>query len=692
MWSKKNIAAGIERLKHTKCVLPLNRIAAAALFVSLFLIMSAVFAQPVTMNLKDADISAVISTVSEVTGKNFIIDPRVKGKVTIISSKPMEGNELYEVFLSILEVHGFSAVPNGSVIKIVPDANAKQKALPLATDRAPGDGDEVVPRVIQLDNVSASQLVPILRPLVPQQGHLAAYVPGNVLIISDRAANIQRLMDIIQRIDMPSGDEIEIITLRHASASEVVRILTSLEQQQKGKVGGQLGASESPVLIADERTNSILIGGGRSGRLRLRAIISHLDTPLASSGNTRVFYLRYAQAKDLVQVLTGVSNAVEQQNKAKAGGAAAAQRNLPVNIQADESTNALVITAPQDMIRSLEVVIKQLDVRRAQVMVETIIAEVSENLAAELGVEWIVDSTPGGDGPVGSSNFGTLGSLASAAVGAAVPSLPTGLMMGIGVFNDSQTNFAAILRALRGDGTTNILSTPTLVTMDNEEAEIVVGQNVPFITGSFSSTGSGTTPTNPFQTIQREDVGITLKVKPQINEGDAVKLELEQKVDSVAASAAGAADLVTNTRSIKTSVMVDDGHMIVLGGLLDDTVTETVQKVPLLGDIPLLGTFFSSKTTKKEKRNLMVFLRPVIIRDSAVTTRLTNSKYEYMRAKQMDIRDKGFMFLKEDDQPVMAPFEEFLAVPPPFDAPEETIERVNGLKKQADEQNPVLNK
>lgn len=623
-------------------------------------------AAPVTLNLKDADLNAVISTVSEVTGKNFIIDPRVKGRVTIISSKPMAKEELYQVFLSILEVHGFAAVPMGNVIKIMPSQNAKSSPVPLSTDNDPGDGDELVTRVIELDNVAANQLVPILRPLVPQTGHLAAYPPSNTLIIADSAANINRLVKIINRIDAPSSDKIEVISLRHASATDVVRILNALEQQSKG---GQKGApsEDVPVMVADERTNSILIGGGVTGRLRLRTIITHLDTPLATSGNTRVVYLRYARAKEMVTLLTGVSTSVEKESKAKGGKSATAE--MPVNIQADESTNALVITAPPSMFRALESVIKQLDVRRAQVQVETVIAEVSENMAAELGVQWAIDGSPGGEGPVGVSNFSNSPGNSIVEIGGAAalnipPSIGSGLTMGAGIFNSSTMNFAALVRMLKGDGTTNILSTPTLVTMDNEEAEIIVGETVPFVTGSFSSTGAGSTPTNPFQTIKRENVGITLKIKPQINEGDAVKLDIEQAVDSLSASAAPSGDLITNTRSIKTSVIVDDGQMIVLGGLMDDKTNESVQKVPLLGDIPLLGWLFKYKSTSNDKKNLMVFMRPVIIRDSATANYLTHSKYNLLRQKQQVVRDKGLLFIDNDRAPLLPPIDEFLALPP----------------------------
>lgn len=633
-----------------------------ACFSLLLALIGVVHAEPITLNLKDADINAVINTVSEVTGKNFIVDPRVKGRVNIISSRPMDKAEIYQVFLSILDVHGFAAVPSGKIIKILPNASAKQGALPVATDEDPGTGDELVTRVIELANVSAAQLVPILRPLVPQQGHLAAYPQSNILIVSDSAANIKRLVKIIEKIDTPSSDDVEIITLQHASATDVVRILSSLAKDNKSNQ-----AEEAPVLIADERTNSVLIGGGHSGRLRLRTIISHLDTPLESVGNTRVVYLHYAQAKDLVSLLTGVSESVSKQD---GKAVKSPNRDDTVNIQADETTNSLVITAPPSMFRTLEAVIKQLDVRRAQVEVETIIAEVSEDTAAELGIQWAVDGSVSGKGPVGLTNFGSAAGTGLVAIGggAAAGNFSSlnqdGLTLGFGLFNSSKMNFAALVRALKGDGTTNILSTPTLVTMDNEEAEIVVGQTVPFVTGSFTSTSGSATPTNPFQTIKRENVGITLKIKPQINEGDAVKLDIEQSVDSLGANVTGAADLVTNTRSIKTAVIVNDGQTMVLGGLIDDNVAETTQKVPLLGDIPLLGWLFKYKSTTNKKQNLMVFMRPTIIRDRTTATDVTRSKYTLLRDQQLVARDKGLLFIPNENAPLLPPIDEFLARPP----------------------------
>ena len=627
-----------------------------------------------TLNFKDADINAVISTVAQVTGKNFIVDPRVKGKVTLISNRPMGKGEIYEVFLSILDVHGYSAIPSGEAIKIVPDADAKHSAMPFATRRKPGVGDEAVTRVIEVEHVTAAQLVPILRPLVPPQGHLAAYPQSNVLIISDRSANIERLVKIIKRIDQPSSGEIEIVQLQNAVASDLVRVLTSLQQQATK----QNPKASNPMLVADERTNSILIGGDRSERLQLRAIISHLDTPSEVVGDTHVVYLRYAKAKDLVPVLTGVTDT--KSKKGVKGKAAPAIQNQPFDIQADESTNALVITAAPAVFKSLKSVISQLDVRRAQVLVEAIIAEVSSDRAAELGVQWLFDGS-GGNKPVGAINFGSgnssisgvaQGALqAGGGVGGALSAIGSGVTLGLGRFNSGTFNFAGLIRALEGDGSTNVLSTPNLVTMDNEEAEIFVGQELSIPTGSFTNTGSTTSSVNPFTTFERKQVGIRLKVKPQINEGDAIRLDIEQKVDGISAGSAGAGDIITSERSIDTTVLVDDGKALVLGGLIKDDLVETTQKVPLLGDIPLLGALFRYKSVQKVKTNLMVFLRPTILRTQNDSLNLTRSKYDFIRGKQQLLNEAGVSLLSDESQPVLPPPNEFLQLPPPFDKGEE---------------------
>ncbi len=381
----------------------------SALALAMLLTWQNAWATSVTLNLKDADLSALIGTVAEVTGTNFIVDPRVKGKITVVSSKPMESDEVYQVFLSILKVHGYAAVPSGSVVKIVPDVNAKSEGVPSATDKEPGRGDEVVTRVIEVNNVSAAQLVPILRPLIPQQGHMAAYPGTNVLIISDRAENIERLVSIIRRMDQQSDNEIEVMPLQYASAAEVVRIIGALNRPQAG-MPQAMGGGE-PTVIADERTNSVLIGGDKSDRLRLRMVISHLDTPLDRGGNTHVIYLKYAKAEDLVKVLTGVGTSIAKEQAggqaAAGGGGAAARPQGDLSIQSDEASNALVITSGPEEFRSLEAVIRQLDIRRAQVHVEGVIAEVSTDKAVELGVQWRATNDLSGSGVIGGTNFST---------------------------------------------------------------------------------------------------------------------------------------------------------------------------------------------------------------------------------------------------------------------------------------------
>jgi general secretion pathway protein D len=643
-------------------------------------------AAPVTLNLKDADINALVESMSVLTKKNFIVDPRVKGRVTIVSSKPMDEKELYEVFLAVLGVHGFAAVPSGEVIKIVPAAGAKQESIPTVDRQRGVEPDQIVTRIIQVQNVSAAQIVPILRPLIPPQGHLAAYTPTNVLIISDSAANVERVAAIIARIDLASNEEVEIVPLRHASSTEVVRVLTALEQT-KSKNDPAAGVGTPTRMVADERSNSILLSGDKASRLRLRALISHLDTPMDSGGNTQVVYLRYAKAKELVNVLQGVSKNLSNeaarnapmpgQGQAPPGGGGSSGSAGLVDIQADEATNSLVITAPPELIRSLRTVIAQLDVRRAQVLVEAVIAEISAEKTAELGVQWGVN----GNNAIGFTNFDAGTSSLSSVLGVAgaidfalnppgdtAPSLPKvtedqiprGLQLGVG-----GGDFAVLISALAKDADTNVLSTPTIVTLDNEEAEIVVGQNVPFVTGTYTTSTTGTSNGNgsslqsggPFQTIQRQDVGITLKVKPQINEGNAVKLEIAQEVSNVVPSANAATQgPTTNKRSIKTKVLVENGQILVLGGLIDESLNESAQKVPVLGDVPVLGNLFRYRDTSRLKRNLMVFLHPVILRDPVQSTLYTSDKYSYIRDQQLAAREKGNDYLLSQVQsPVLKP-------------------------------------
>ena len=641
-----------------------------------------------TLNLKNTDIQSLIATVSKQTGRNFVVDPRVKAKVTVISTDPVSAEGLYEVFLSVLQVHGYSAVPAGDLIKIVPDVTAKQGPVPILGDDE-DSSDQLVTQVVKVINVPAAQLVPILRPMVPQQGHLAAYAATNSLIITDRSSNIQRLTAIIDRIDVPDNEEIEVVRLNHAAAAEIVGTLTSL---QRNKLGGAQGPG-AVQLVADDRTNSVLISGDRAARVRIRGLIAHLDTPIESGGNTRVVYLKYANAEDMVSILQGVSQgqakvgattadavggvttttpqpvtpaaqqAAVQQNP---NAAATAAQNLAtqnavrarsstdlgtsnVDIQADANTNSLIITAPADEMQNILAVIRQLDIRRAQVLVEAVIAEISEDNTREFGINFLIDGSAK-DVPVGYSNLGgategALGIGAAVSNGSLPSSLGSGISLALGRFGSGEIDFGFLVRAIASDADNNILSTPSLMTLDNEEAEIVVGSNVPFVTGQQLSANND----NPFQTIERQDIGLTLKVKPQINEGNTIKMELEQEVSDVnTTSLTGAADIITSKRSIKTTVLVEDGQTLVLGGLIDDQITDVEEKVPLLGDIPVLGNLFRYRSTQKSKQNLLIFLHPVIMRDSDTANQYSNSKYNFLRSQQTIYRQEKDRALQKD--------------------------------------------
>jgi len=577
----------------------------------------------ITPNYKDADIRQVIEAVGEVTGKNFILDPRVKAQVTMLSSTPMTADAFYETFLSILQVYGFVAIPSGDVIKILPDANSRQ--MPAAGEPS-GLRDDIVTQVIEIRNVAAAQLVPILRPLIPQYGHLAAHPASNMLIISDRSANVDRMMKIIRRIDQAGDEDFDVIRLENASAAEIVRILTSLNQAP-----GAQAAGSAPIIVADERTNSVLIGGEKTKRLRIRALITHLDTPLEDGGDTKVRYLRYADAEELA----GKLQTQYQKAAAEQGGPA---ETGEITIWADIPTNALIISAPPKIMRSMNKVIDKLDIRRLQVLLETIIVEVSAEKAADLGVTWAFGDADL-ENAIGATQFDGLtgvSGLARAVVGGSADvAIGNGLTFGLGRLSDSGLSFVAIIEALEADTNTNIMGTPILTTLDNEEAEIRVGQEVPFVTGSFSNTGTAGGSVNPFQTVEREQVGLTLKLTPQINEGNAVRLKIEQEISSVSESTQ-AVDLITNNRNINTTVIVEDGGTLVLGGLIQEDLRQKEQRVPLLGSIPLLGALFRSTSTQKVKTNLMFFIRPTILRDPAQTAFETNQKYNYIRDLQMN--------------------------------------------------------
>ncbi|MDT8334078.1 MAG: type II secretion system secretin GspD [Desulfurivibrionaceae bacterium] len=619
----------------------------------------------VTINFKDVEIGTVISSVARITGRTFIVDPRVKGKVTIIASEDVSEDELYSVFLSILQVHEFAAVEDGGIVKIVPLSRVKHDSSIVDVDGDPvgnRPADSVLTRIVKLEHVPVDKLIAILRPLVPAKSYLAAQVESNMLLISDRAANIERLMKIVKQIDQPGSGEIEIIKLEHADARDVVQVIEGLSD----KARAQSANRQDMRLISDSRTNSILLSGADDEVLRARTLASYLDTPIESSGATQVVFLRYAKAKDLLPILRGGDFGEGDQQKSQKTAAAPAGplRKIDLNVQADDMTNALIITASPAVTQNILAVVRKLDIRRPQVMIEAVIAEVATGAGAELGVQWrATDVTSGSDrGVVGGTAFS----------GPAVPNInilssgdltALGISSGlnIGYLNGAASilgvkglNLGMLVSALSSDSDTNILSTPSLVTMDNKEAEIIVGQNVPFSTGSYTGTGSET-PTNPFTTYERRDVGLKLKVLPQINEGDTIRLDIEQEVSNLS-SAGGSTQVglqTTSTREIRTSVMVDDGRILVLGGLISDDIQETEERVPVLGSIPLLGWLFRYNKTSHNKRNLMVFLRPTILRDTAANNRITFDKYDYMRRVQQEFKDDGLALMPDAQVPLL---------------------------------------
>ena len=625
----------------------------------------------ITPAFRDAELTEIIDAVATITGKTFIIDPRVRAQVTIRSSTPMSPEAFYEVFLSILQVHGFVAVPSGDVIKIVPDANARQMPANDLPNSIDPKSDEVVTQVIQVRNINAAQLVPVLRPLIPQNGHLVAYPASNMLIVSDRANNISRIMRIVQRLDQAGDEEIEIVRLENASASEIVRVVNALSQgaQQQGEAPGM-----AAKMVADDRTNSVLISGEKSQRLRLKALVTHLDTPLESGGDTQVRYLNYADAEaiagKLKEQVTGITQAAPGAPGAAAGASPAAAQDRNTTIWADKQTNALVITAAPKMMRQIMSVVDRLDIRRAQVHLEAILVEITTTRAAELGVNWALFSEEEGSTiPIGTFNQ-TVGGASIGSIAAAIQdpdslssgnvSLPSGLTLGAGMIKDGGLNFAVLLRALRNDGSSNILQTPSITTLDNEEAEIKVAQEVPFITGQYTNTGGNNNGSvNPFQTIQREEVGNILKITPQINEGTAVQLKIEQENSGITQGVQGAVDLITNKRTISTTVLVEDGGMIVLGGLITDTALESEARVPILGSIPIIGELFKVRSGQKEKRNLMVFIRPTILRDGVDAAITTNAKYNVLRDQQVNRKKGGKVYLLPGEkQPLLPPIED----------------------------------
>ncbi|MEM8500067.1 MAG: type II secretion system secretin GspD [Pseudomonadota bacterium] len=632
------------------------------------------------INFNETEINELVKFVADATGMTIVVDPKVKGKVKVISTKAVNTDELYELFLSILEVHGFAAVKSGEVLRIVPTKDARSLPVPVSG----GSGGEIVTHVIQLKNVAAAKLIPILRPMVPQQAHMAAYAPSNSIIISDTAANINRIREVISQMDRSADQSTTVVKLKHAAAEEVVRLLENLEKTDTSKDASAARVS----LVADTRTNTVLVTGDKAERIRIRSLISHLDSPLDQSGNARVIYLKYAKAKELADVLSKVVQGMAKLQAAKPGAnpnSAAAGRGGSSTIEADESTNALIITADAAIMSTLEEMIERLDIRRAQVLVEAIIVELQAIDNKDLGVQWVAADRNAGFGS-SSNGDGLLTSIGAAALdngqdttttvttpqgGTTTTTTPDdglinlagalanniGQTFGVGKLNEDGTSFAVLINALEEDTEANILSTPSLLTLDNSPASISVGQNVPFLTGSFTN-ASGDGVNNPFQTIERENVGISLNVTPSINEGDSVILEIEQEVSSLTGTVAS--DIITNERSVSATVLAKDGEIIVLGGLIKDEVQETLRKVPLLGDIPILGRLFRSTGTSVNKTNLYVFLKATIMRDSVTLSGATAEKYKYIRTQQLNRKLRGVDLVDTEKLPLLPEWEEQL--------------------------------
>ena len=637
-----------------------------AIGITAALTLSAVSAaQEYTVNLKDTDIQEFIKFVADVTGTTMVVDPNVKGKVRVISSKPVSQAELYDLFLSILDVQGYTAVRSGQVIRIVPSKDARSSPVPIMDDQSAVGNDEYVTQVIRLDNISAAKLIPVLRPLVPQQAHMAAYAPSNAIIISDIRSNIGRIVDIIERMDRSAIQTTEIIRLKYGVAEDVVSMLNTLEKSRQGEGAD---ADKEAVLVADKRTNSVVVTADELTVDRIRKLVTYLDTPLEQSGNVRVIYLEYADATEIAEVLTRVMQNI---SRLEEGGSSKRAGSGESTIEADEGTNSLIITADTDEMAALEAVIARLDIRRAQVLIEAIIVEMTVTEGQDLGLQWLFAN----DNGVYGSNITTdearrqsLGQLGGALVpddgsenigtrevAASLATIP-GTTLGWGVVDESLT-MTVILNALESQGNNNILSTPSLLTLDNEEAYITVGSEVPFVTGSYTNTGVGNGASNPFQTIERESVGVTLKVTPQINEGNAVVMDIVQEVSTLAPSLI-ASDLITNERKIETMVLANDGNIVVLGGLVSDEIQDDSQGVPVLSSIPLVGRLFRSDSVKVTKQNLLVFIRPTIIRDDEDLAGATAEKYRYIRDQQMERRERGLMFLDDGNLPVLPTWEE----------------------------------
>lgn len=597
-----------------------------------------------TLSSKESDIVEVAKVIQEVIGKPMIVDPKVRGPIKLISSKPLNKKELYELFLAVLDVHGFTAVESEGIVRIIANRDARQFAIP--TEQTIKDKDDgYITSIIQLNNISAAKVLAALRPLVPQYGHLTAYEPSNALIISDTRANIARINELIEQMDKAAVLAIDVVQLRYAQATDVVAMINQLEKPDPNR-----GVTTSPpIIVADKRINAVIVSGDEMSRQRIKGVVESLDRPQTKNSNIRVIYLKYAKAADVAKVLSGM---LQGQGAKPADPNAAA--GSQANVQADEATNSVLITADNDTAQSLLAVVDSLDIRRAQVLVEAIIVEITDGIGKNLGVEWMYANKTDGFGGFngGGSNLAGLGAGALALKDestydtgldtlAKALSSSAGNTFGVARLGNN-TSFVGLLNMLNQSSSANVLSTPNLLTTDNTKAHINVGQSIPIKSGSYTGSttgGSSNTFSSPFNTYQREKVGVSLDVTPHINEGDRVVLDIKQKTSGVA-DKTNPDGIITSEREIETQILLADGQTVVLGGLIQDNVSVGVTKVPLLGSIPLIGKAFRTEKTTKDKTNLLVFIRATVIRDDEVLAGATAEKYQYIRETQLENRRK----------------------------------------------------
>ncbi|AZZ96837.1 type II secretion system secretin GspD [Pseudoalteromonas sp. R3] len=670
------------KLHLTKIKKGLAKYAALLFAAGLSLSVSAV---EYAANFKGTDINEFINIISKNLNKTIIIDPNVRGNINVRSYELMDEALYYQFFLNVLEVYGYAVVEmETGVLKVVRSSDGKKANVPLVGDGTSNNGDVMITRVVEVKNVSVQELGPLIRQFSDQKdgGHVTNFNSANVMMLTGHAASVNRLVNIIKSVDQAGDQRVDIVRLKHATADDVVQVVEKIY-----KDGGKNQVPEFliPKIVSDNRTNSVVVSGEVQARTRAIELIKRLDEELENQGNTQVFYLDYAKAEELVKVLQGVSKTLQEEAQ---GGSKTRSRSSQneTSIEAHEDSNSLVITAQPDTMRSLASVIEKLDVRRAQVLVEAIVVEVQEGDGINFGLQWITEKggmlqfNNGTTVPVGAlavaaeqardktitknvigtesgkstsydeTQEGDLGPLGSLLGGI------NGLAMGV-VKND----WGAIIQAVSTDTNSNILATPSITTMDNEEASMIVGQEVPIITGSTASENNS----NPFQTVDRQEVGVKLKVTPQINDGTAVQLTIEQEVSSV--SGATAVDISVNKRAINTTVIADDGGMVILGGLIDEDVQESVSKVPLLGDIPFLGHLFKSTNTTKRKRNLLVFIRPTIVRDSRSMNELSHAKYKFIRGEQTKQREDGIDLMPLQDAPILPQWDDAMVLPPTYE-------------------------